>query len=200
MHFEGDYGRDYWITSITEIGNGHFAVSNRNKDLTLIDTEDMVQGGYRLTQYALPEIFLAARADLDDSLVYAIESLDESRFLVHASAGMFVFDTENEIVELLLPTLEGEFTAGYAYSAATEMLVVGTLGLWQAFDVAENEVMLDVRLENAEARIFSFDFNPDGSRFVSLQTDGRITIWDTASGEAIVELGAFERAVGYKWG
>lgn len=49
-------------------------------------------------------------------------------------------------------------------------------------------------------RVFGLAFNEEATQLVTLDTAGRIQIWDVESGELVTELGDFSHAVSYKWG
>ncbi|MCB9454104.1 MAG: WD40 repeat domain-containing protein [Anaerolineaceae bacterium] len=140
--------------------------------------------------------------DTDISNLKTVYAVDETHALLLTNDASYVFDTDTSEYALLATAPEGQSFETSAYLAASGTLYVGGYGYWQSIDVATGSVKQTVTVETPVeyTRFVAFDFSPDGSQFVSLQSDGKITIWDSASGESIQELGSFTGGMNIKWG
>jgi WD40 repeat protein len=127
---------------------------------------------------------------------------DDTRAILPDRDGIYIFDFGAEEEELLIAAPEGNRISASAYFAGTDSLLLGGYGFWQVVDVATGEANEIVHVEsNVEhTRFVAFDFKPDGSQFVSLQTDGMVTIWDMETGDVMNSWQAFDNAYGLKWG
>ena len=95
--------------------------------------------------------------------------------------------------------------SGFDISPDGTLLAVGSGALWVLYDLAEDAQIGEFPSEfldptNEYNRLYALAFSPENDRLVTLQTDGRVYVWDVAAGEVIAGLGEFTGAVSQKWG
>jgi WD40 repeat protein len=128
--------------------------------------------------------------------------LDDTRAILPARDGIYIFDFGSDEEELLLAAPEGNYLDASAYFAPTGTLLLGGYGFWQAVNVATAEAgeIVEVESQEEHMHLAAFDFKPDGTQFVSLQSDGVLSIWDMETGELLNSWQAFDNAFSIKWG
>lgn len=135
-----------------------------------------------------------------ESSVYRLEVIPDSDDLLIMQQGLSVYRSETGDVALLDPKFEiGVY--GFDLNAAGDLVAAGMDGVYVLYSLTEGAMVREVMTNDlGTERVFGLAFSDDGTQLVTLDTAGRITIWDVASGEVVAELGDFSRAVSYKWG
>jgi WD40 repeat protein len=183
---QGDYGYSQWIISVT---------SGPDEDTYMtLDWNDT------LSAFNVDE-GLVARYEMDaEYSVEDVKTLDPTHYFVLTFTDLLLFNTDTgELTPIDNPY--GEWVAGVELNQEQTLMAVGGMGGWALYTVDGDEFTLEMTVDTVkEEQIFDLDFSADSSRLATLQTDGAITIWDTATGEALQTIGAFENAVSPKWG
>jgi len=183
-----DFGTGYTV-SLSQMGSTNnillLSWSDENK-LVLVNQGEGIVSNY----------------DVDVSGYFSVYSIDETHALLVKGDAIDVLDTDASDAALLAAAPEDNSFETSAYLASTGTLYVGGYGYWQSIDVSTGSVNLTVKVESEaeHMRFVAFDFNPDGSQVVSLQSDGKVTIWDSTSGESVRDLGTFAAGMSLKWG
>lgn len=94
---------------------------------------------------------------------------------------------------------------GFTLSADGTILAVGADASWYLYDVTTDTITAEHVSDftdpaNTGNLLYALAFSPDTDRLATLQADGRVVIWDTASGEQLGTLGNFTYAFSHKWG
>lgn len=181
-----DYATDVWITTVAQ--------SNDPK-IVLMGTF-----GGNIMEYALDGTPTIDAYHDTGSGIYRIEAVPYTDSVIVLNYdGLFTYDLKTD-EQTLIDESYADAADGFDLNPIGDSLAVGQTGKWTLYSLTDTEVRLEVPLENTESRLFSLSFSPDSTRLVTLDTDGHITIWDAANGEAIASLGSFTRGVSYKWG
>jgi WD40 repeat protein len=95
--------------------------------------------------------------------------------------------------------------SGFDVSPDGAQMAVGAGASWLLYDLAEDALTGEfpsdfVDPTNERNLIYALAFSPEGDRLVTIQTDGRVHVWDVAAGELIAALGEFTSGVSQKWG
>ncbi|MBZ0280459.1 MAG: WD40 repeat domain-containing protein [Anaerolineae bacterium] len=181
-----EYGYSGWITTIAQ-GS---------------ERDSFITGDWAgaITPYALDERQPLDRFSMGETGIYRLERLpDTNTLLALTYDGLYRFDLDTQDMTLLDESFVDE-VYGFDLNAAGEQVAVGQAGQWVLYDLLEETVIYEFPVEEEGLRMFGFAFSPEGDRLATLDTNGQITIWDTATGETLATLGEFSRAVSYKWG
>lgn len=130
--------------------------------------------------------------------------VDETTYLLRTEHQLYTFDTENETLEAFKLPLEADLF-GMAFNQAEGLLAVGGNGRWVLMDLEAQTVLYDLSVEGSEAGqygplVFDFAFSPDGTKIATMQTDGLITVYDTATGEIMGTIRDFDNAGSIQFG
>lgn len=177
-----------WVTGVALTTEpDRYLATNWGSNIHIFD-----EGSNSITQFRVA----------DELTFYDAIHLDGTTYLLLADQGIFYFDTETGDVTLIEQPISERVT-GFALSSDRQLLATGSANQWVLYDLEADEVRLNKQIDSSDSDapfVFSLAFNEDGTQLVTQQVNGMITIWDTATGEAITSIDDFDRAVSYRWG
>lgn len=86
-----------------------------------------------------------------------------------------------------------EDVVGFDLNNAGDTLAVAKMYQWLIYDLKTNTILLGTPTVESEF-IFSLAFNEDGSQLVTLNGEGRLQLWDVATGEPLSDIYQFDYA------
>lgn len=181
------YGYSSWITTITQADNA--------------ETFFTADWAGAITAFTLEETQPLDRFSLGETGIYSLEWLsNRATLLMHNYDGLYYVDPSSQESALVNEAF-AEGVYGFDTSNSEALLAVGLPDRWLIYNMEDESIPVEYPVDEKKGvRMFAFAFSPDDAQLVTMDTEGRITVWDVATGEALYILGEFTRAVSYQWG
>lgn len=166
-------------------------------EANLITSQPPPQSSLTLAQVAFAP---GARLNFQpfDAAITAIDvNRDETRLLVASTGGVHLYDVQTGDLLREIGSAQTGVTA-VALSPDGQIALTGTTeGFITAFD-AETGAQLAVWQAEVTRAINSLQFNSQGDRVISADSNNRLVLWDTTDGSVVRTFNA-DRAVAYFW-
>lgn len=189
------YTIDAWLTALNyDPETGAFLASDWSGNLFAFDPEGEVG-----TQRYAPDVQTGSMWLEDLKLIPGTRQV-----VLQSGRALNRYDLESDVFAPLGDWDELPVN-GFDISLDGMLLAVGSGTSWVLYDLAEDALIGEFPSEfldpaNEYNRLYALALSPESDRLVTLQTDGRVYVWDVAAGEVIAALGEFTGAVSQKWG